>query len=39
MSEEPDYWNNPDGVKIATYKWLPQNQVKFIVYLGKLHKK
>ena len=37
VSEEPEtgsvYWNNPDGIKIATYKWLPQNEVKFLVYL------
>ena len=33
MSEEPEYWVNPDGVEVATYKWLPQNEVKFLVYL------
>lgn len=30
--QEPEYWNNPDGVKIATYKWIPQNEIKFLVY-------
>ena len=37
VSEEPEtgsvYWNNPDGIKIATYKWLPENEVKFLMYL------
>ena len=31
---EPEYWSNPDGVNIATYKWVPA-RVDKIVYLGK----
>ena len=40
--QEPEYWNSQrgitfprtqNGVKIATYKWLPQDEIKFLVYL------
>lgn len=31
---EPEYWSNPDGVNIATYKWIPETRVDKIVYLG-----
>ena len=30
-----EYWTNPDGVKIACYKWLPDhNEPKFVVYIA-----
>ena len=35
MDVEAEYWRNPEDVKIACYKWLPESQPKFIVYLGK----
>ena len=34
MDVEAEYWNNPEDVKIACYKWLPESQPKFILYLG-----
>ena len=36
---EPDYfWTNPEGVKLACYEWMPQNQnPKFILYIGWLY--
>ena len=37
MDVEAEYWNNPEDIKIACYKWLPESQPKFILYLGQWH--
>ena len=33
-SIEPTFWENPEGVKLACYEWLPSSEPSFILYIG-----
>ena len=37
--EPSSFWKNPEGVELACYEWLPDSEIKFVVYLvhGSVH--
>ena len=37
--EPSSFWKNPEGVELACYEWIPNSEIKFVVYLvhGSVH--